>query len=394
MRYAKFMKKKHAVEKGLENMLIFDGDYPMAFGGYFLGRDLTLPIDKVRKSKTFPGFRSSVDSTAWNAEDTMASLPEMRRAGIAGALVKIVACIYRDDPIPHGDVVNRDHAYVSGKAQLNYYRILEARGEMKSLQTNIEFADHFAVWQNSSDYSTLPVGFVLGLEGADPIHWPGQVHEWWEDGVRVISLSHYGLSNYSHGTGTGTEGGLTADGFKLLREMESAGMILDVTHTSDESVRQELEVFNGPVLASHQNARAISPGERQMPDELLKEIISRGAVIGHSMDTWMLRKVGVDWANIPSRRSVFPSSEVTLEDVADHVDHISQLSGNSLHSAIGGDTDGQGGRDGAPHDVDTVADYRKLIEVLEKRGYSVEDIKNVMFKNWQRFFEKWLPNSI
>ena len=58
------------------------------------------------------------------------------------------------------------------------------------------------------------------------------------------------------------------------------------------------------------------------------------------------------------------------------------------------DHDGQGGKDGAPHDVDTVADFRKLIEVLEKRGYSAEDIENVMFKNWQRFFEKWLPNSI
>ena len=373
-------------------MLIFDGDYPMAFGGYFLGRDLTLPIDKVRRAESIPTFNGLGDyENAWDDGDTMASLPEMRRAGVAGALVKISACIYRDKPISHGEVRNRDHAYASAKAQLSYYDILDAKGEMRFLKSNSQFAYHISEWEDADDFMDLPVGFVLGMEGADPIHWPGQVHEWWGDGVRVISLSHYGLSNYSHGTGTGTEGGLTPDGFKLLREMEAIGMILDVTHTSDQSVRQELGVFNGPVLASHQNARAVSPGERQMPDDLLKQIIARGAVIGHSMDTWMLRKEGVDWSNIPPRRTVFPRSEVTLEHVADHVDYIAQIAGNSLHSAIGGDTDGQGGRDGAPADVDTVADYHKLGDILRRRGYGSKDVENVMFKNWQRFFQKWLP---
>ena len=75
-----------------------------------------------------------------------------------------------------------------------------------------------------------------------------------------------GVSYYSHGTGTGTDGGLTDLGKPLLKEMDSLGMILDVSHTSDQSVREELEVFGGPVLASHQNCRAIVPGERQQPE--------------------------------------------------------------------------------------------------------------------------------
>ena len=82
-----------------------------------------------------------------------------------------------------------------------------------------------------------------------------------------------------------------------------------------------------------------------------------------------------------------------LEALVDHIDHVCQLAGNSLHSAIGGDTDGQGGRDGAPHEIDTVADYQKLAGVLERRGYVLKDVENIMYRNWQRFYQEWLPEA-
>ena len=205
-------------------------------------------------------------------------------------------------------------------------------------------------WEDADDYGSLPVGFIIGMEGADPILWPEQVHRWWNRGLRVISLSHYGVSTYSHGTGTGTDGGPVPAGAGPAAGDGRVGMILDVTHTSDRSVREAVAVFGGPLLASHQNCRAVSPGgaQRQQPDDILSEVIRRGGVIGHSMDTWMLYKDGIDWANVPRRRDVFARSEVTLEDMVDHVDHVSQLAGNTLHSAIGGDTDGQGRAAKAP----------------------------------------------
>ena len=365
-------------------MLIIDGDYPMAHGAIRMQRDLTLPIDQVRASKK----EAQVD-TARPDEGTMASLPEMRNGRVAVALVKIVCCIHRPGH-PHGDVDTDVHAYAAGQGQLGYYRILEALRETRLLKSRGEFSDHMKTWLEATSYDDLPVGMVLGMEGADPITWPEQVHEWHENGLRVISLSHYGVSRYSHGTGTGTDGGLMPGAKELLREMDSLGMILDVSHTSDESVRQELDVFNGPVLASHQNCRALCPGERQFPDHQLKRIIERGAVIGHSMDTYMIWPQGVDWANIPPKRPFAPE-DVTLEDYANHIDYICQLAGNSLHTAIGGDTDGQGGADGAPFEIDTVADYQKIADVLERRGYKQEDIENVMYRNWQRFFESSLP---
>jgi membrane dipeptidase len=135
------------------------------------------------------------------------------------------------------------------------------------------------------------------------------------------------------------------------------------------------------------------PGERQIPDDLLQTIIDRGAVIGASMDAWMLFKPGMDWANIPKRSDFYSREEITLEDYVDHIDHVCQVAGNALHAAIGGDTDGQGGREGAPYGIDTVADYQKVGDILAGRGYSDDDVANVMYRNWQRFFERTLPDA-
>ena len=344
-------------------MLIIDGDYPMAHGALDLDRDLTRPIEEVRRAT---GRRSNIGG--WPDQEAMASLPELRRGGIAAALVKVVGRIRRPGS-PIWGFRTGDIAYAAAQSHLAYYRVLESRGEIRILSTSQEFRSHMEGWEEATDYTDLPVGVVIGMEGADPILWPEQARQWWDDGLRVVSLSHYEVSTYSHGTGTGTDGGLFPSAGALLREMDSLGMMLDVTHTSDASVRQALDIFSGPLLASHQNCRAVTPGERQQPDDILRSVIDRGGVIGHSMDTWMLYRPGVDWANIPPRREVFPSEAVTLEDLADHVDHVCQLAGNSRHSAIGGDTDGQGGRDGAPYEIDTVADYQKLAGVLERRGY-------------------------
>ena len=108
----------------------------------------------------------------------------------------------------------------------------------------------------------------------------------------------------------------------------------------------------------------------------------------------MIHPGGVlDWADSSrfTRRDHFRREDVTLNHLADHIDHVCQLAGNSLHAAIGGDTDGQGGVEGAPWEVDTVADYQKVAPILLARGYSEDDAANIMYRNWQRFYEKWLP---
>jgi len=360
-------------------MLIFDGDYPMAYGGMELNRDLTQTLADVRAAENNP------------ANVPFACLPEMRNGRVAGALMKFTIRRLREGSILSG-LRGAEAVYGAAKGQVAYYQMLARAGEASILASRSDFTKHIELWKQAERTDHLPVGFVIGMEGADPILWPEQVHDWWEQGVRVVSLTHYGPSTYAHGTGT--SGGLKETAPALLREMAQCGMLLDLTHISDQSFWEALDLYDGPVLASHQNCRALSPGERQFDDAQLRVVIERGGVIGASMDTWMLYPAQVlDWANTGDfrRRDVFPREAVTLQQVADHIDHVCNLAGNSRHAAIGGDTDGQGGVDGAPHEIDTVADYQKLGPILASRGYKDEDIENIMYKNWQRFYEKYLP---
>ena len=365
-------------------MLIFDGDCPAASSLLDeRNRDLTLPLDELRAQMR--------DAHPESIFVPYACLPEMRRGRIACVLMKIVARrVWPGSLLPgfHG----AESVYAVGQGQRALYRALEHNDEAVILTLSSEISRHIERWEQEEDCSDLPVGFVLGLESADPIIEPSQVHAWWDDGVKVVSLTHYGPSMYAHGTGS--EGGLKEPAAELLREMESCGMLLDMTHIADQSFWEAIELFSGPLLATHQNCRALAPGQRQFTDEQLNVIIERGGVIGASMDTWMLwEEEVIDWSDTAGfpRRDHFPREAVTLAHVANHIDHVCQLAGNSLHAAIGGDTDGQGGVDGAPLEIDSVADYQKLGPILESRGYSEEDIANIMYRNWQAFFEEHLP---
>ena len=92
-----------------------------------------------------------------------------------------------------------------------------------------------------------------------------QAAEWWELGLRAVGPAHYGRSHYAHGTAT--DGPLSNEGVALLRHFHRLGMILDVTHLSDQSMAQALDLFEGPAYASHHNCRALVPGDRQLTDE-------------------------------------------------------------------------------------------------------------------------------
>jgi membrane dipeptidase len=167
--------------------------------------------------------------------------------------------------------------------------------------------------------------------------------------------------------------------------MLETGMILDITHLAEESFWEALSLFPGPVLASHNNCRALVPGDRQFTDEQIHELIRRDAVIGAAFDSWMLYP---GWV-----RGTTPITAVSLENVVDHIDHICQLAGNCRHVAIGSDLDGGFGREQSPHDLDTIADLQKLPAILRRRGYLESDIEGVMYANWARFFDSaWAKN--
>ncbi len=247
------------------------------------------------------------------------------------------------------------------------------------IRTAGQLDEHWRNW--SADPANTPIGYILAMEGADPIVDVDHAAAWWELGLRSVNLAHYGKSRYA--VGTGGDGPLTPDGVLLLEEFERLGMILDATHLSDTSFFQALDAFGGPVLASHNNCRALVPDGRQFSDEQVRLLIDRGAVIGAALDAWMLFP---GWIRGQTTRDV-----VALDAVADHIDRVCQLAGNARHAAIGSDLDGGFGTEQVPTGLDRISDLQKLDGILSARGYPPKDIDAIFHGNWLRFFREHLP---
>lgn len=359
--------------------LIFDSHLDLAWNALAYNRDQTETVDEINARE------QGMDPAGGRGHATT-SLPEMRSGRVAVCLGTLLARAKRHVQPAAGhrridlDYGTQSIAYAIAQGQLAYYRLLEAQGEMQMIGTRRELDAHWQRWE-ADPTARLPIGNILAMEGADPIVDPAQVDEWFAAGLRSVMLSHYGPSHYS--VGTGDNGPLTPRGIAMLKEFERVGMILDVTHLSDQSFFQALDHFAGPVMASHNNCRALVPGDRQFSDEQLRLIIERGAVIGVVCDAWMLTpgwKIGV---TRPER--------LTTAALADQIDHICQLAGNAEHAAIGSDLDGGFGTEQTPGDLRTIADLQKLAPLLAERGYSDSDINGIFHGNWLRFFGRWLP---
>ncbi len=349
-------------------MIVIDAHLDLSWNALNWNRDLTLTVPQIRGSEA--GMKEQ-----GRAKNTVA-FPEMRKGEVAVCLATVLARASRlGEPLL--DYRNQEIASAMAQGQLAYYRIMESQRQLRMLKDWSSLETHFGEWKRTNGSST-PLGFILSMEGADPILSPGQVMQWWNDGLRVVSLAHYGVSAYAHGTGSA--GGLTAKGRALLKAMQEVGMILDVTHLADESFWQAVELFPGPVLASHHNCRSLVPGDRQLTDDQIRCLIERGSVIGTAFDAWMLYS-----KFIPGET---PNSVVSLEAVVDHIDHVCQLAGNARYAAIGSDLDGGFGREQSPGDLDTIVDLQKIPGLMRQRGYQPADIEAVMHGNWLRFFQK------
>jgi membrane dipeptidase len=359
---------------------IFDAHLDLAWSAVFFNRDLTKSVEEVRRRE------QGMTDEPGRGRGTV-TFPELRRARVGVCVATLLARGGPEQKVPAGykrsdlDYVNQDVAHCAAQAQLTYYRLMEARGQVRMLRTARELEAHWRAYRAKPDDTRL--GVILSMEGADPVVTPDQLDEWWRLGLRAIGPAHYGRGHYAYGTAT--DGPLGERGVELLRRMERLGIILDATHLSDTSMAEALDVFGGPILASHHNCRALVPGDRQLTDEQIRRLVGRGAVIGVALDAWMLYP-GWD-------RGKTSPQVVGLDAAADHIDHVSQLAGSARHSGVGSDLDGGFGTEQTPRDLDTIADLQKLTEILDRRGYAREDIDGIFHGNWLRFFTKALPHE-
>lgn len=354
-------------------MLIIDAHLDLAWSALQWNRNLLESVYTIRATEAkVPG--------KGRAQNTVC-LPEMRRGRVALSFVTMLARS-TGHKTAYLDYGSQAQAYGVAKGQLAYYRALELDGQARILADRASLRSHIAEWEawesdGADRLETPPLGFVISMEGADPIRDPAQLEAWWDAGLRLLGPTHYGPGRYAGGTGV--ELGLTELGAPLLREMNRLGMLLDLTHMSDKAFWQAVQIYDGPVLASHNNCRALVPHQRQFSDDQLKLIIERDGVIGAAFDNWMLQ---AGFVKGDSNQSVF------IDTVIDHIDHVCQLAGNSLHAAIGTDLDGGFGREQSPCDLDTIADLQQLPNKLAARGYAEEDIAAIMHGNWLRLLHQ------
>lgn len=356
--------------------LIFDAHLDLAWNAIDWNRDLKLPVAEIRQREADQPGKSRGQGTV--------SFPALRQGKVGLVIATLLARLHRPGLMPAFQRYDSmDAAYAATMGQVAYYRALSDQGVLRWIRDAASLQAHVADWLAGRE---APLGFILSMEGADPILYPEQVQQWWELGLRIIGPAHYGVSPYAHGTGT--EGGFFPQGPALLREMRRVGMILDVTHLSDQCFDEAMDLWDGPVLASHHNCRALVPDQRQLSDAQIRTLIARGAVIGAALDAWMLYP---HWQRgVTEPRNV----GVSLATVVDHIDHVCQLAGNTRHAGLGTDLDGGFGREQSPYDLDTIADLQRFPELLSQRGYSEEDIRRILYGNWVDFFERaWAGGS-
>ena len=270
--------------------------------------------------------------------------------------------------------------------------------------------DKFEVAFSVSDVNRIfgdeKIALPMGMENGAPILDDlSNIKYFYDRGIRYITLTH-GKDNQicdsSYDT-TRTWGGLSPFGREVVKEMNRVGIMIDISHVTDEVINQVLDMTDLPVIASHSSCRHFTPGwERNMGDAEIRRLKDNGGVIqinyGSSFITQASqdkRAANAEKIKIYSEKNGLSAEDEALQlyakkvneenpiyadvtEVIDHFDRVVELAGID-HVGIGSDYDGVG--DSLPYGLKDASSYPNLIYHLLKRGYSEEDIEKICYKN-------------
>ena len=358
--------------------LIVDAHQDLAWNALTFGRDYTRSALETRRlEQNGAGPQHNGNS--------MLGLPEYLHGQVAVIFATLFASPARMAGAGWDAQAYRDaeEAFRLANTQLDYYhRLADENPQFALIGGRGDLERVLATW-TAADPAGRQVGLAPLMEGADPIREPHEAEYWMERGVRIVGLAWSGTR---YAGGTGEPGPLTPEGRALLDVMSNLGLILDLSHASDESFLEALDRFSGTVIASHANPRALLKGfarpERMLTDEMIARLAEAGGVIGVVPFNRFLK---ADWE--PSH----PKESVTIEAVLAMIDHICQVTGSSAHVGIGSDFDGGFGVERTPAELDTVADLQKLDPALRARGYSESDVAAILGENWLKVLRRGLP---
>ncbi len=250
------------------------------------------------------------------------------------------------------------------------------------------------------------ISLPMGMENGAPIEELDDVAYFHKRGIRYITLTHSKDNQICDSSydDTRTWGGLSPYGRKVVEEMNRVGIMVDISHVSDQTFYQVMEISKVPVIASHSSCRKFTPGfERNMDDDMIRLLGKNGGVIQINFGSSFLdgayakrrEELRAELNKILEQKNLEATDEAAkpiiekfrkknpvlyadVETVADHIDHVVALAGID-HVGLGSDFDGVG--DSLPTGLKDVSQYPNLIRVLLQRGYSEEDIAQICYRN-------------
>lgn len=359
--------------------LLVDAHADLAYNILRYGRDYTRPAAETRRLE-------SGSQTVEDNGDTLLGWDDYQRGQVALVFATLFATPVRfrkreDEPLVYRTYDEARQLYLD---QLDVYRRLadSSPDKFQLIASNRDLdllLDHWA----SPAPGGHPVGMVVLMEGAEAVRQPSKLEMWREQGVRLIGPAWVGTRYCG---GWREPGPLTGDGRKLLAAMEDFNFILDLSHMDERAALEALDVYAGPIVATHANCAALMPNantNRHLPDRVIEGIVERDGVVGIVPFNAYLK---AGWARGQNSRD-----EVPLEYVVNHIDHVCQLAGDSSHVGIGTDFDGGFGVQSVPPEIDTIADLQNLVSLLRARGYSDADVENIFSVNWLTRLKRNLP---
>jgi membrane dipeptidase len=270
-----------------------------------------------------------------------------------------------------------------------------------------KYAMAFSVADVKDQFAKGLVSLPMGMENGAPIEDDIlNLKYFYERGIRYITLCHskWNLICDSSYDPDKHWNGLSPFGKEVVEEMNRLGILVDISHVSDSTFYQVVEITKAPLVATHSSCRHYTPGfERNMSDDMIRKLAENGGVIQINFGTYFIngdhqQKMSKAWDNVD--RSDLSSEERTayirnyieendvpmghLEEVADHIDHVVELVGID-HVGIGSDYDGVSN---LPEGLNDVSMYPNLIRILLERGYTEEDIQKIWSGNFLRVWKQ------
>jgi membrane dipeptidase len=361
-------------------VIIIDAHEDLAWNALTFGRDYRRDMDETRRLE-------AESDTPYHNGQTLIGWSEWIRGRVAIVFSSLFAAPTRwcegDWDVLCYD--SPEQAYLHYRASLDVYLhwTEESPDKTRLIKNTQDLEAQWKLWQDPTYEG--PVGFVLLMEGADGIREPAEVEQWFEQGVRILGPAWSGTR---YAGGTKEPGPLTDLGRELLAHMDAYGMILDLSHMSEDGAREALDLFQGPIMASHTSPLARVPNaefpERLISDEMIRLIAERHGVMGLLIGNRFLQN---NWV-IGMERDL-----VGMKDILAAIDHVCQLLGNADHIALGSDFDGGFGLDQVPAGLDSIADLQLIGDALLEYGYTMKDVGAILGLNWYHLLQRSLPED-